>query len=219
MTNLKKNLLAGFMALLPTFGTLYVIVFVYKIIAGMVTSIIPISFISEKLINYNRDFESIRFIISLIISILSLLFLILMIFLIGFSINTFVSKKTLRYIEKIISKIPLGKSIYFSIKQIRDLIFSKNNEAYKKTILVEYPKKGFYSMGLLTKERSYSFENLIGKGEMCSLFVPTAPNPTSGYFVIAKKEECIELDIQIEETLKSIISAGAISPKNKSEEE
>ena len=77
MTNLKKNLLAGFMALLPTFGTLYVIVFVYKIIAGMVTSIIPISFISEKLINYNRDFESIRFIISLIISVLSLLFLIL----------------------------------------------------------------------------------------------------------------------------------------------
>lgn len=219
MTNLKKNLLAGFMALLPTFGTLYVIVFVYKIIAGMVTSIIPINFISESLISYNKDFQSIKIIISLIISVLSLLFLILMIFFIGFAINTFVSKKTLRYIERIISKIPLGKSIYFSIKQIRDLIFSKNNEAYKKTVLVEYPKKGLYSMGLITRERSLVFEKIIGKGEMCSLFIATAPNPTSGYFVIAKKEECIELDIPVEETLKSIISAGAISPKNKSEEE
>lgn len=219
MTNLKKNLLAGFMALLPTFGTLYVIVFVYKIIAGMVTSIIPINFISESLISYNKDFQSIKIIISLIISILSLLFLILMIFFIGFAINTFVSKKTLRYIERIISKIPLGKSIYFSIKQIRDLIFSKNNEAYKKTVLVEYPKKGLYSMGLITREKSLVFEKIIGKGEMCSLFIATAPNPTSGYFVIAKKEECIELNIPVEDTLKSIISAGAISPKNKSEEE
>lgn len=218
MTKIKKNLITGFISLLPTFATLYVIIFAYKFIAGIVQLIVPIDLISNILVSIHRDLENIQVIVSFVISLISIFLMLFMVFLVGFGINTFVSKKTLRFIEGLILKIPLAKSIYASIKQVRDLLFSKNNDAYKKTVLVEYPKRGLYSLALVTKENNKNIENLLGQGEMYNIFIATAPNPTSGFYLIAKKSDCIELNVSVEETFKSIISAGAISPKVKVEE-
>jgi uncharacterized membrane protein len=218
MTKIKKNFITGFISLLPTFATLYVIIFAYKIIAGIVQLIVPIELISNLLVSLHKDLENVQMIVSFVISLISIGLMLFLIFFIGFGINTFVSKKTLKFIEGLIMKIPLAKSIYGSIKQVRDLLFSKNNEAYKKTVLVEYPKKGLYSLALVTKENNKNIERLLGQGEMYNIFISTAPNPTSGFYLIVNKKDCIELNVSVEETFKSIISVGAISPKKKMEE-
>lgn len=215
MKKIKKNFLTGFISLLPAFATIYVIVFIYKFISGIVRLFVPIEKITELYIVANSGVENIPLLISSIVTVISVILMLIVILIIGFSINTFVSKKTLLFFEGIIFKIPVANSIYGSVKQVMNLLFSKNNDAYKKTVLVEFPKKGSYSFALVTRENNYYIEKLIGKGEMSNIFIPTAPSPTSGFYMIVRKEELKELDITVEETFKSIISGGAISPKTK----
>lgn len=215
MKRIKKNFITGFVSLLPAFATVYVIVLVYKFISGIVRVFVPVEKITEAYILVNKSMEYEGLLVSLIVTIISMMIILLIIFLIGFAINNFISKKTLRFFESLIFKIPLANSIYGSIKQVIDLVFSKSNEAYKKTVLIEYPKKGMYSFALVTKENNKNIEKIIGKGEMTSIYIPTAPSPTSGFYMIIRKEETKDLDITVEETFKSIISAGAINPKSK----
>lgn len=217
MTKLKKNFITGFIALLPTVATLYVGIFIFKFISGIVQLIVPIELLTKLLVSIHKDLENIQILVSFTISLISIVVMLFFIFLFGFAMNTFINKKTLRFMEGIIMKIPLAKPIYVSIKQVRDLLFSKNNESYKKTVLIQYPKKGIYAFALVTKENNRNVEKILNQGEMYNVFVATAPNPTSGFYLMVKKSDCIELDITIEETFKTIISAGVISPKVKGE--
>ena len=215
MKKIKKNFLTGFISLLPAFATIYVIVFVYRIISSIVRIIVPVERITATYILVNKNMENLSLIIKSIVTIISIGLILFFIFLIGLSINTFVSKSTLSFFEGIILRIPLANSIYGSIKQFVNLLFSKNNEAYKKTVLLEYPKKGIYSLALVTKEGNKNIEEILGKGKMLNVFIPTSPNPTSGFYMIVVKDEVKELNITVEETFKSIISGGTISPKMK----
>lgn len=218
MKRIKKNFITGFISLLPAFATIYVIVFIYKFISGIVRLIVPVEKLTKAFILINKNMEYAEILISLTVVIISVILMLIMIFFVGFGINTFISKKTLRFFEGIIFKIPLANSIYGSFKQVVNLLFSKNNEAYKKTVLIEYPKKGLYSFALVTKEGNKNIEKIVGQGEMTNVFVPTAPNPTSGFYMIVKKSDTKDLNISVEETFKSIISGGAINPKLRKEE-
>ena len=215
MKRIKKNFLTGFISLLPAFATVYVIVFVYRIVSGVVRIIVPVERITAAYILVNRNMENLSLMIKLIVTIISIGVILFLIFLIGFSINTFISKSTLSFFEGIILKIPLANSIYTSIKQFVNLLFSKNNDAYKKTVLIEYPKNGIYSLALVTKEGNKNIEDILKQGEMINVFIPTAPNPTSGFYMILRKEDTKELNITVEETFKSVISGGTLSPKIK----
>lgn len=215
MKRIKKNFLSGFLALLPALATIYVLVFIYKFISGIVRLVVPIQKIVSVYIMENKNLESISLVVTSVVTIISVLLLLVVIFLIGFSINTFVSHKTIDFFEGIIAKIPLANSIYGSIKQVIDLLFSKSNESYKKTVLLEYPKKGMYSFALVTKENNIYLEKLLKKGEMSNIYIATSPSPTSGFYMIVEKTQLKELDITVEETFKSIISGGTISPKSK----
>ena len=215
MKRIKKNFITGFISLLPAFATIYVIVLVYKFVSGIVRLIVPIEKITDAYILSNSSVENIPLLVSSIVTIISVILMLFSVFLIGFSINNFIGKSTLHFFERIILKIPLANSIYGSVKQVIDLLFAKGNEAYKKTVLIEYPRKGMYTFALVTKEENRNIEKVVKQGEMLNVFVPTAPNPTSGFYMIVKKEDTKELDITVEETFKSIISGGAISPKAK----
>lgn len=215
MKRIKKNFLSGFLALLPALATIYVLVFIYKFISGIVRLVVPIQKIVSVYIMENKNLESISLVVTSVVTIISVLLLLVVVFLIGLSINTFVSNKTIDFFEGIILKIPLANSIYGSIKQVIDLLFSKSNESYKKTVLLEYPKKGMYSFALVTKENNIYLERLLKKGEMSNIYIATSPSPTSGFYMIVEKSQLKELDITVEETFKSIISGGTISPKSK----
>lgn len=215
MKKIKKNFITGFISLLPAFATIYVMVLVYKFVSGIVRLIVPIEKITDAYILSNSSVENIPLLVSSIVTIISVILMLFIVFLIGFSINNFVGKSVLHFFEGIILKIPLANSIYGSVKQVIDLLFAKGNESYKKTVLIEYPRKGMYTFALVTKEENKNIEKVVKQGEMINVFVPTAPNPTSGFYMILKKEDTKELDITVEETFKSIISGGAISPKTK----
>lgn len=213
MTRIKKHFLTGFIALLPAFATLYVFIFIYKFVNGIVSLIVPTSEITKIFIWINKDFKNIESLLALIIPAISIVLILVKIFFIGLGINKFVNKSTIHFFEGIIAKIPLANSIYSSSKQISELLFSKNNDAYKKTVLIEYPKKGIYCLALVTKEDNKHIESYVKDGQMCNVFVPTSPNPTSGFYLIVKKSECTDLNISVEEAFKSIISGGVINPK------
>ena len=218
MNKIRKNFLTGFVALLPIFATIYVIALVYKFVVGIVSLIVPTEEITKIFIFIHEDFNTMKELLAIIIPLISIILIVIKIYFIGFGLNNFVSKSTIHFFEGIIAKIPFANSIYGSFKQVIELAVSNKNDVYRKTVLIEYPKKGIYCMALVTNENNKNAEKYIGQGEMYNVFVPTSPNPTSGFYLIVKKDECIDLNITVEETFKSIIAGGAINPKIKTGE-
>lgn len=132
--------------------------------------------------------------------------------LIGAIALNYFGKLFIETIESIISKIPLSRTIYTTIKQISEVLFSKDNAPYKKVVMVEYPNKGLYSIGFLTNENISLKSDGKELKDHVSVFIPTSPNPTSGFLVVLEKSKVKVLNISIEDAAKLIISAGAIKP-------
>jgi len=108
-------------------------------------------------------------------------------------------------------RIPVVKSIYWSIKQVSDTIFSSQGEAFHKALLIQYPRKGLWTIAFMTGQPGGDVANHLD-GRYISVYVPTTPNPTSGFFLMMPKDDVIELDMSVDEALKYIISMGVISP-------
>ena len=102
--------------------------------------------------------------------------------------------------------------VYTSVQQIIDAFKTSNGTNFKKVLLVEYPRKGIYSIGFVTKDTPKYFNNLIGK-RAYNVFIPTTPNPTSGYILIIPEDEAVVLDLTVDEAIKFVISAGLIVPE------
>jgi uncharacterized membrane protein len=129
----------------------------------------------------------------------------------GLSLS-FLGKKFLQLIDELFKKIPILRTIYSAIGQMTDSF--RNQEGSKKSVvLVEYPRKGTWAVGFSTKENSGEIKNKTGK-ELVNVFVPTTPNPTSGFLLMFPKEDLIYLDMNFEEASKFIVSAGTSNPKN-----
>jgi uncharacterized membrane protein len=118
--------------------------------------------------------------------------------------------------ENLLSRVPVVKSIYSSVKQVSDTIFSDSGNAFRKALLVEFPRKGSWTIAFLTGEPGGDVSNHL-LGEYVSVYVPTTPNPTGGYFLMMEKKEVVELDMSVDQALKYIISMGTVAPELKSE--
>lgn len=112
---------------------------------------------------------------------------------------------------KLFAKIPIFKTIYTSVKRVSDTLFSSNGNAFRKTLLVQYPRPGVWTLGFQTGEPSGEISAKLG-GDFVSVYVPTTPNPTSGFFLLMARSEVIELDVSVDEALTYIISMGAVAP-------
>ncbi|MFW6390015.1 MAG: DUF502 domain-containing protein, partial [Halanaerobiales bacterium] len=123
-----------------------------------------------------------------------------------------IGKKIISFGENILLKIPFFNNIYISIKKVLNAIFSRHHNSFKKPILFEYPRKGLYQIGFLTKEASPYFDSITGE-KLYNIFLPTTPNPTSGMFIMVPQEEAVILDLSVEEALKLIISGGILNPE------
>lgn len=203
---LKSTFLAGIFTALPIIITYFFLSFILKRISGF---LIPyLEFLSGKF-NFPLS-ETEKFL-------LSLSFLIIIIFLIGVFAKIYIGRKTIGFFEKLLSKIPVIRSIYSAIRQIIDAFQLSSGNSFKKVVLVEYPKSGVYSVGFVTKETSNYFNEKI-KEKCSNVFIPTTPNPTSGFILIIPNKDIIELDLTVEEGAKFIISAGLLSPEKIKEE-
>ena len=116
--------------------------------------------------------------------------------------------------EWILSRIPVVRTLYSSVKQVSDTILSPHGQAFRKALLVEYPRRGCWTLGFLTGAPSAAMQAKMGvssgqeEDTMVSVFVPTTPNPTSGFFLMMRREETVELDMSVDAALKYIRSAG-----------
>ena len=129
----------------------------------------------------------------------------------GILARNYIGKKCIAFGERMLNKIPIFKSIYNITKQITGILSKKDQEAFRKVVLVEYPRKGIYSPGFLTGEAPF-FTLEPDCSKMLSVFIPTVPNPTTGFLIFVPEAEVTILDMSIEDGFKLIISAGVIKP-------
>ncbi|HDQ00226.1 MAG TPA: DUF502 domain-containing protein [bacterium] len=139
---------------------------------------------------------------------------ILLILVTGFLARNYVGKKVLSIGDAIVSRIPIINRIYNAIQQISQAFLSEKTEVFEKAVLIEYPRKGIYSIGFFTQDTKGEVQDKLNT-DVVSVFLPTTPNPTSGYLLFVPKAEIVPLEMSIEEALKLVISGGAIVPNSK----
>jgi uncharacterized membrane protein len=138
----------------------------------------------------------------------------LVIFVIGIIANNFFGKKLIIIYEAIFNKVPFVKSVYSSIKQVSDTLLTSSGKAFSKAVLIEFPISGTYTFAFVTGEPDETLTKSL-KGKYVNVYVPTTPNPTSGYTLIVPRNKVVELDISVDQVLKYVISMGVTPPKKK----
>jgi uncharacterized membrane protein len=149
------------------------------------------------------------------------------IFLTGVLAANFLGQRLVLIWEGLLSRIPIVRTIYSSVKQVSDTLLSPQGNAFRKALLVEYPRKGSWTIGFLTGTPADEIRRRVAQaGEpvdadagagarMVSIYVPTTPNPTSGFFLMMRQEDTIELDMSVDEALKYVVSMGVVTPSGR----
>lgn len=114
--------------------------------------------------------------------------------------------------ERVLARIPFISKIYQGVKQVMETVLSSDGQSFRKVLLVEYPRKGIWTLAFLSGSSSAEISHRL-QGDLVNIFVPTTPNPTSGFFLMLPRDEVIELDMSVDDGLKMIISAGVVTPK------
>lgn len=213
MKKLKINFYSGLLAILPIVLTISIFNWIFQIFLKILQNSFLTKIIKVIILEFVNE-QDLAFYTNILVNIISFIVVIISLVLIGIAMRVFIFKKIGSCINKLIIKIPLVSQIYSTISQIISLFSSDREKAYQKVVLIEYPRKGVYSMGFLTSGDNYLVQEET-KEEMCNIFIPTSPNPTSGMFVIVRKSEVKELDIKIDDAIKLIISGGVILPPKK----
>jgi uncharacterized membrane protein len=125
-------------------------------------------------------------------------------------------KRLLKLWEGVLGRIPVVKSIYTGVKQVSDTLFAPDGQAFSKALLVQYPRQGSWTIAFLTGQPGGDVANHL-RGEYLSVYVPTTPNPTSGFFIMMPRADVVELDMSVDEALKYVISMGVAAPESPSE--
>ena len=135
----------------------------------------------------------------------------LVVFITGLITTNIIGQKLVRFWEGVLARIPVVKSIYYSVKQVSDTLFNGNGEAFRKVLLVHYPHPEAWAVAFQTgsppREVSQHSDD-----EMVSVFIPTAPSPVNGFFFFVRKRDTVELDISVDDALKYIVSMGVVAP-------
>ena len=193
--NFRYYFFIGLFSILPIAATLWLIRFILTFFAGpaqsVINKILPFEIPGQEVISWIVGF------------IMTLIFVLLC----GYIISSVFGKFLFTKMEDVISRIPLVNSLYQTIKGLTESISNSSKQAFSKVVLIEYPKEDIWTIALVTGNS----KNKSGK-EFYHLFLPTSPNPTSGYMLYVPTDKVIETDMHSEEAIKIIISGGALSP-------
>ncbi len=193
LSSLRNNFIAGVVVLIPIGITLYLTIFIINVSSKL----IPKEINPNYYLPYN-------------IPGLEILIAVFLITVIGWLSLSFIGKRLFNLFESLLNKIPIIRTIYSAVEQLIET-FTKSKSDKKTVVLIEYPRKGVYAVGFATKENTGEIKNKAGK-ELINVFVPTTPNPTSGFLLMFPKDEVIYLDLSFEEASKFIVSAGSFNP-------
>lgn len=138
----------------------------------------------------------------------------LFIFITGFLITNFAGRRLVAWGESWLERIPLVRSIYSALKQVTETVLSPDKKSFRQVVLIEYPRKGIWIIGFQTSNSPEEFNQLSGE-KLLTIFIPTTPNPTSGFIIMVPEKDTIKLDMDVEDALKMVISLGVVTPQHK----
>ena len=193
LAKIRNNFIAGIVVLIPIGITLYLTLFIIKISS----KIIPKEINPNYYLPYN-------------IPGLEIIIAVILITFVGWLSLSFIGKKLFDIFDSVLNKIPILRTIYSAVVQLTDT-FTKSKGSNKSVVLIEYPRKGTWAVGFATKENTGIIKEKTGK-KLINVFVPTTPNPTSGFLLMFPEEDVIYLDITFEQASKFIVSAGSTNP-------
>lgn len=194
---LRKYFITGLLILVPLAITLWVI---HAVIGVMDQSLLllPVEWRPEALLGHH--IPGVGTILTLLIILVT-----------GILARNFIGNYVLSAWEAILNHIPIVSSIYSSVKQVSDTLFSSDGNAFRTAVMVQYPRAGVWTIGFVTGSPSAEVQRHL-QGECVNIYVPTTPNPTSGFFLMVPKAEIIELEMSVEVALKHIVSMGVVAP-------
>jgi uncharacterized membrane protein len=202
MSSIRRWLLAGLLVLVPLAITLAVLNWIVSTL-DQTLLILPGAWHPDKLLGFHIPGFGVLLTLAIVL-------------LMGAIASNFFGKRLVQWGNSLLSRIPIVRSIYSSVKQVSDTLFSENGNAFRKALLVQWPREGVWTIGFLTGLPGGDVVNHL-PGEYLSVYVPTTPNPTGGYFVMLKKSDCIELQMSVDEALTYVISMGVVVPAKRAE--
>lgn len=200
-TSLRRYFVTGLIIVLPTLLTLYIVWILFSLVGGLLSPFLGV--ILREVVAKDMAQP-----LATLLSIVVTAFLILLVGMTG----TLFSQRIFQWAETLFARIPVVRGIYRSVRQLIDL-FAVKDASFRKVALVEFPREGIYSLCFITSRRRFDIPGRSGRA--VSVFIPTAPVPTAGFFLFVPEEEIIPFDISVDEAMKMIISGGTIAPPDR----
>ena len=197
MAAVRRWLLAGLLVLVPLAITVWVLDWIVSTL-DQTLQILPRHWHPDYLIGIHVPGFGVLLALAIVL-------------LIGAVASNFFGRKLVGWWDSLLGRIPIVRSIYSSVKQVSDTLFSENGNAFRKAVLVQWPREGVWTIAFQTGTPGGDVVNHLGP-DYLSVYVPTTPNPTGGYFVMLKASDCIELNMSVDEALTYVISMGVVSP-------
>ena len=197
MGSIRRWLLAGLLVLVPLAITLAVLNWIVGTL-DQTLQILPTAWHPDRLLGFHLPGFGVLLTLAIVL-------------LMGAIASNFLGRKLGHWGNLLLHRIPIVRSIYSSVKQVSDTLFSENGNAFRQALLVQWPREGVWTIGFLTGVPGGDVVNHL-PGDYLSVYVPTTPNPTGGYFVMLRKAECIELKMSVDEALTYVISMGVVVP-------
>jgi len=195
---LRNYFISGLLFWVPLALTVLVI----KFFLELVNRLVPQKYLPEALFNLDTTIPGSGIILVLLVILIT-----------GVLVTNILGRKLVALWEKVLNKIPGFRNIYNVLKKVSDTVFNTSAESFRKAFLIQYPSKGIWVIAFQSGDYRGEAESIIGE-ETINLFVPTTPNPTSGFFVLIAKKDAFELDMSVEAAFNLVISAGVVTPNS-----
>ena len=202
-SRLRSSFLTGIVVIAPVGLTVWLLWSAMGWIDGVVLPLVPDTFLPEQYIGINL--RGVGLIIFLLFTIV-----------VGWIAKGILGRSLISFAEGLVDRMPVVRSIYSGIKQISETVFAQSERSFERACLIQYPRKGIWAVGFIsTAAKGEVSEKAETGGKLLSVFVPTTPNPTSGFLLYFPEEDVIELDMSVEDAAKLVISAGLVYPNSK----
>ena len=198
MKRLRNYFISGLLFWIP----LALSVIVIKFFLELINNLIPQKYLPEAIFKLDTTIPGSGIILVLLVILIT-----------GVMVTNILGRKLVALWEKVLNKIPGFRNVYNVLKKVSDTVFNTSTESFRKAFLIQYPSKGIWVIAFQSGDYRGEAKSIIGE-EIMNLFVPTTPNPTSGFFVMMAKKDAFELDMSVEEAFKLVISAGVVTPNS-----
>jgi len=203
IARLRLSFLTGLVVIAPVGLTVWFVWSIVGWIDGVILPLVPETLRPEKYIGINLRGVGV------------IIFLVFTIF-VGWIAKGLIGRSLIRFAESLVERMPVVRSIYSGVKQIAETVFAQSERSFEKACLVQYPRKDIWAIGFIsTQAKGEISKRAETGGQLMSIFLPTTPNPTSGFLLFVPKEDVIELDMTVEDAAKLVISAGLVYPNGK----